>query len=939
MLPPERGVRAPRHGDNRGHRQLNGTDAGFSTFIRSLGPRRGVFMHRPQEITHDALPGVVAALEAAITEKGIAPGHRIGLLLRDGPTALLLPLTLIHRARVLPMNPALTAAEIRALVTEARLDAVVTDEETAEGLTDTLGDLPVLRIEGTALSGAALAPPERSESPGLLLLTSGSTGTPKRVFLRPDQLIGSARTIGATLALTPEDCAVHALPTFHVGALVDLCLAPLVTGGALRVAPGPTAQDIAATCRAGATWVQMVPTMLAACMAEWTADEARDIARRLRFLRSVSSDLSPEKQAEAEAFLGGTPIIQMYGLTEAAGQVASNPLPPLERRPGTVGQARGAEIAILSPDGHPVGAGRVGEVCLSGPNVTEGYEDVAPEEYRHGKWLRTGDLGVLDEYGFLSLRGRVKEMINRGGEKISALEVERAALAVPGVAEAAAFALPHPTLGEQVGLAVVPAAGKTPVEAEVLEGLAGSLAAFKCPRRVTMLDAMPRLGSGKIDKRTLAEGAEGGGVAPIEWTGEAATVADTWAAVLKAPRPAADDDFFDAGGDSLSATDFLSRLETALGRPVPPTLLFDAPRFADLLERLESGEAKREAAHPVLAHVMQVVAGWRGERIGPHGLIFALGTLAEKAPLFMCAQGRTRDMKAVLHPERPLYVMSSIRDHSLRTEENCQWLARLYADEIEALRPAGPLHLGGFCAGARQMRRVADVLHGRGREVALMLSIDHWFPRPSSYPVFHAATENRTYSAAIHYREPERALPILHPAGGALIRLGGDHGESIRAELMRPMGEQLERFIEAGELPRPAPAGLPFEERDRAHRAKIALHAPRMLRRDRDVSVRVTVTNTSEETWGPTEESHLTLAAHLRNLDGYARVPHVAHRHLDKAVGPGERHETELTVRYPGTGLPLLLEVGMVDEGIAAFGAARRLVWANPFTATQWIDR
>jgi acyl-CoA synthetase (AMP-forming)/AMP-acid ligase II len=199
------------------------------------------------------------------------------------------------------------------------------------------------------------------------------------------------------------------------------------------------------------------------------------------------------------------PLVEAYGMTEAAHQMASNPLPPAERRPGTVGVATGTEIAILDDEWRPLRAGAVGEVSVRGPGVVDGYRsnpEANAAAFREG-WFRTGDSGSLDDAGYVHLAGRIKELINRGGEKISPHEVEDALLQHPAVTEAVAFSLPDPKYGETVG-AVVVLTGEA--GEDELRGWCGErLAPFKVPVRIVAMDAIPKGPTGKIQRRTMAE--------------------------------------------------------------------------------------------------------------------------------------------------------------------------------------------------------------------------------------------------------------------------------------------------------------------------------------------------------------------------------------------------------------------------------------------------
>jgi acyl-CoA synthetase (AMP-forming)/AMP-acid ligase II len=226
---------------------------------------------------------------------------------------------------------------------------------------------------------------------------------------------------------------------------------------------------------------------------------------RLRFIRSSSSSLPPQVMEAMEATFG-VPVIESYGMTEAAHQMASNPLPPRPRFPGSVGVAAGPEIAIMDEAGNLRAPGELGEVVVRGRDVTAGYEN-NPEAnaaaFTNG-WFRTGDQGVLDEHGYLRLTGRLKELINRGGEKISPIEVDTVLMDHPAVAQCVTFALPHDKLGEEVGAAIVLAEGQTATDHELREFASARLAGFKVPRKVFFLKEIPKGATGKLQRIGLA---------------------------------------------------------------------------------------------------------------------------------------------------------------------------------------------------------------------------------------------------------------------------------------------------------------------------------------------------------------------------------------------------------------------------------------------------
>ena len=253
------------------------------------------------------------------------------------------------------------------------------------------------------------------------------------------------------------------------------------------------------------TWYTAVPTMHQAVLMRMRAHPERARAAGLRLIRSSSASLPPQVMQELEEVFG-SPVIEAYGMTEAAHQMASNPLPPRARKPGAVGLAAGPEIAVMTDDGMILSQGSVGEVVIRGPNVTLGYDnnpDANARAFTDG-WFRTGDQGRVDEEGYLFLTGRLKEQINRGGEKISPLEIDVVLLDHPSVAQAVTFGVPHPKLGEEVGAVLVLHPGTSATEQEIRDFCATRLAAYKVPRHVLLRDDIPKGATGKVQRIGLA---------------------------------------------------------------------------------------------------------------------------------------------------------------------------------------------------------------------------------------------------------------------------------------------------------------------------------------------------------------------------------------------------------------------------------------------------
>ncbi|MCL4107700.1 UNVERIFIED_CONTAM: hypothetical protein GTU68_022161 [Idotea baltica] len=346
----------------------------------------------------------------------------------------------------------------------------------------------------------------------LILHTSGTTSRPKIVPLLHSNLVASAQNIADSLALTPADRCLNIMPLFHIHGLVAAVSTSLAAHASIFCAPGFNALQFFGWMKAATpSWYTAVPTMHQAILsrAGRNSDIIRDVP--LRFLRSSSASLPPQVMtALADTF--GAPVIEGYGMTEATHQMASNPLPPRPQKPGAVGIEAGPKVRIaheaedrLLPDDA------TGEIVISGANVTPGYESNPEANEKNffmaegARWFRTGDQGAFDEDRYLHLTGRLKEIINRGGEKVSPLEIDAVLLDHPEVAQVVTFALPHPKLGEEVAAAVVLTEGGTADDRAIRDFASTRLADFKVPRQVIILDEIPKGATGKMVRIGLAE--------------------------------------------------------------------------------------------------------------------------------------------------------------------------------------------------------------------------------------------------------------------------------------------------------------------------------------------------------------------------------------------------------------------------------------------------
>ena len=476
---------------------------------------------------HGAPPLAYAALRAlidrsvrALNDLGIGRGDRVAIVLPNGPEMATAFLCVASAAASAPLNPAYKQDEFEFYLEDLKAKALIVEAgSTSPALraAEKLGVKLIMltpepeagagafRLSGSSTGAAARPGPAEAQDVALILHTSGTTSRPKIVPLAHSNIWSSARNIATSLALSADDRALNVMPLFHIHGLIAGLSAPLSRGGSIFCTPGfNTLKFFAEMEEAKPTWYTAVPTMHQTILTRAGRHKEIIVRRPLRFIRSSSASLPPTVIGELEAVFK-CPVIEAYGMTEAAHQMASNPLNGV-RKPGSVGLAAGPEVAIMDERGHLLAAGAIGEVVIRGENVTAGYESnpkANGEAFVDG-WFRTGDQGVIDADGYLSLTGRLKEIINRGGEKISPREVDEALMGHPAVLQAVAFALPHPMLGEDVGAAVVLRDGLTATEQDLRAFLGERLAAFKTPRKILFLAEIPKGATGKLQRIGLA---------------------------------------------------------------------------------------------------------------------------------------------------------------------------------------------------------------------------------------------------------------------------------------------------------------------------------------------------------------------------------------------------------------------------------------------------
>ena len=586
------------------------TVAGLIGRIARATPRAPAIIARDRmALDFSALVAFTDETRARLHACGFGRGDRVALVIPERLEMAAAYLAVCDAATVVPLNPDSTEREFQASFVRAKVDAAIVSVTTGEAARRAAGGLglPLIHLHPRPDQAAGLfelqgGRPGRAvrreraapDDIGRVQLTSGTTSRPKLVPMSHSLLVRRARCEVAALGLRPTDRCLSFRPLFLSGGLNTDLLVPLAAGGAIVVPAGFDADDVYRCLDDfGVTWYSGGPAYHEAILDR--AHRHADVIARasLRFVRSASHRLKPELMARIEDTFG-VPCLERFGGTEA-GLITRNPPPPGARRPGTAGLPFDNEVAIIDAAGRPLGigeagAGQAGEVAVRGPNVFTGYEDdpeATAAAFVNG-WFRTGDLGRFDGDGYLTVIGRLKEVINRGGQKVSPSDVEDVLARHPDVSACMCFALPHPTLGEEVAAAVVLKPGADTGEDALKAFLRACLAEYKVPRRIVFPSSLPRGPHGKVQRIGAAERL-GMGATP-EAAPQAApepvphrrrspmitALAALLADVLRLPGVDEGENFFVLGGDSLRAVSLVSMVSEVFGVRLPMHVVFGA---------------------------------------------------------------------------------------------------------------------------------------------------------------------------------------------------------------------------------------------------------------------------------------------------------------------------------------------------------------------------
>jgi acyl-CoA synthetase (AMP-forming)/AMP-acid ligase II/thioesterase domain-containing protein len=673
-------------------------------------------------LSYGKLVSCIESTWATLRDAGLTYGSKVGIALPSGLESVISTVAIASHATFIPFNPRLTQSELEQELSRLNLDALIVPEWLKSPVhaaaqngsyalfeASTASPSPTnfrLRCARAAKSPRSETVEISSESPVMLLRTSATTGPSKLVPVTHGNMLDLASKMAGWFGLTAEDRAACVLPTYYAAGSKLNVLVPLLLGERIVIPAGVRSERLTDWIYdLKPTWFSAGPTFLRAVLDELHGSQEQAPKGILRFITSGSAHLPDRVRAELEAILD-CPILEVYGISEA-GVMAANPAPPARRKPGTAGLIATGELVIRGPNSVDLPGGEIGEIFVGGPGLMPGYGDGKTRGIGlQDGWLATGDVGSVDGDGFLTIVGRTKEMINRGGEKISPYEVESALLAHPGVSEAAAFPVPHPRLGENVAAAVVLRPNAVATSPELRDFLRDRLAAFKIPQRVNIATSLPKNHTGKVLRSRLTEifGNQERQieppVAPLEFQ-----IAEIWRRLLNVSTIGISDDFFEAGGDSLLATEMLLEVEAAIGHRVSQRDLAQASTIRGLA--LVASEQKSADDEPVT----NAKDGTGSPFFFCHGDYSTRGFYALK-------------LAALIETDRPIYLIHPARDVDETSDISIEGLARTYVPHLLAIQPSGRFQLGGFCNGGLIAWEIARLLMQCGREVDLVLLVD-----------------------------------------------------------------------------------------------------------------------------------------------------------------------------------------------------------------------
>jgi acyl-CoA synthetase (AMP-forming)/AMP-acid ligase II/acyl carrier protein len=769
----------------------------------------------------------------AIQSAGITKSDRVAIVLPNGMDLAVTLLGTTSACTAAPLNPSYQKREFLSYYADLHVKLVILSKRSnpdARTAASELG-IPVWELEfnagATTVDKLAIDDLPSGDDVAVVLHTSGSTSRPKIVPLTHRNICISTQAVAIACRLTTADRCLCVWQQYHIGGLVDLLLVPLASGGTIICADNLRAEVLYTLLRDyKPTWYQTVPTTMSELLACARRKGESNIVSSLKFIRSVAAELPPAMMEEAES-LFGVPVLQTFGMTEAAPLVTSNPLPPARRIPGSVGTSVGPDVGIMDPDGKLLPAGELGEVVIRGGNVMSGYEglpEVNIEAFKYG-WFHSGDLGYMDHEGYLFLRGRIKEIINRGGEKISPREIDTVLLEHPAVEQAVAFSIPHRTLGEGVAAAVVLRPGKSVDEAELRTFVASRLIDFKVPQKIIFVNELPKGPTGKINRIGMAVALKlnlsVNYIPPV--TDLEKRLAGIWADVLGAGTVGRQDNFFDLGGNSLLVIRLVGEVEKFLGKPIPISALKHVYTVEQMAAALLSDVSGTDGEQPVYStsltdgtyrSLLAVMGSGEFPAVNDRSLVKIAHPSGTQPPLFWCFNSPEREMHGMAHAfgsDQPIYGLFSGGGVFKDSPPMIKAVADHYVSELLLLHPEGSFRLGGNCRGGKVAVEIAHCLQAAGRTIEYLCVLDHFQPRLFNYPgrmllMYGRQSAVRAYRAfrwgGSGWRKQFGVTPDV-------CWVFGTHGQYFRPENITSVIMEIKRFLSGTAPARTAKALLP----------------------------------------------------------------------------------------------------------------------------------
>lgn len=722
--------------------------------IAILAPQR-------QSITYDQLFQHLIKTTNSLRQFGIRTTDRVALVMNNGPEMATAFLAIGSVAVCVPMNSKSSLSEFKTFLSAVKAKAIViayglsTEATTAamelgieiitvkcEG--DEAGIFDIINARSDCQKVVAYSKPEDI---ALILFTSGTTGKPKIVPLTHSNIYSCTKNIVSSLMLSSKDRCLNVMPLFHSGGLVMSLLSSLFAGGSIICTNSLVASRFFGwLSELSPTWYSAVTAIHQVILQQWEHMGQPVVAHSLRFIRCGSAALPPLLAQKIESALQ-VPIIEGYGSSEAVSQIAVNPLPPGQRKLGSAGKPAGCKVEIMDELGNLLPAGVSGEIVIQGESVFSGYENdsIANLMSFCDGWFRTGDQGYVDSEGYLYINGRIKEIINCGGAKISPREIEEVLLSHPSVKEAVAFAIPHLSLGEVVAVAIVTKGEKIISEDEVQRHASKHVIYYKVPHKVVFVDSIPKEATGKVNRIGMAEklGVAVGVTVNIANTRTVRTSAsdehkmlDIWKRILNRSELGINESFFNLGGDSLTATFLSVEIEEIFDKCVPVSQIYEN----DTIEKLIGILSYKEEASPHLHLVPLQTAGNKPP-------LFTIDIIGGIIPYY-------RKIAGYLGKTQPVYALRLHNEYSEAASETIEQIASNYVKEIRQVQPMGPYYLAGYSLSGLIAFEVAQQLYCQGQKVDLLAMLDT--RNHKEYPL-------RTFwQRTVFFMRRLRAVPTLN---------------------------------------------------------------------------------------------------------------------------------------------------------------------------------